>query len=101
MCPTVTLNNSCLFILLPCHQVEVERVLPHFKGQGCEQDLHDVLCTSLRLHSEMAHITTNLHYYVNLEVVECECCELVRGLDGAGANEKDCHSPHTHLLALS
>jgi hypothetical protein len=34
--------------------------------------LDELLRMCLRLHAEMAHITTNLQYYINLEVVECE-----------------------------
>lgn len=53
-------------------QVEIERALPQFKGDPCLAQLDDLVRTCLRLHAEMAHITTNLQYYVNLEVVECE-----------------------------
>lgn len=55
-------------------QVDIERSLPAFKGDTCKGQLDDLLRICLRLHAEMAHITTNLQYYINLEVVECESC---------------------------
>lgn len=56
----------------PSLQVEIERALPQFRGDECAGQLDDLLRICLRLHAEMAHITTNLQYYINLEVVECE-----------------------------
>jgi hypothetical protein len=53
-------------------QVDIERSLREFKRDACAGQLDDLLRTCLRLHAEMAHITTNLQYYINLEVVECE-----------------------------
>ena len=55
-----------------CTQVEIERALPQFKGDVCCAQLDDLLRRCLHLHAEMAHVTTNLQYYINLEVVECE-----------------------------
>jgi len=53
-------------------QVDVERALPQFKQDACIGQLDDLLRFCMRLHAEMAHITTNLQYYINLEVVECK-----------------------------
>lgn len=59
---------------MPCVQVEVERSLPRFAGDACAPRLAELLRRCLRLRAEMAHFNINLQYYINLEVLECECC---------------------------
>lgn len=70
----ITTHASCHARSVHASQVDIERSLPAFKGDACEGQLDDLLRICLRLHAEMAHITTNLQYYINLEVVECELC---------------------------
>lgn len=86
---SITTVVAALPAFLSHCQVEIERVLPQFKGDACAGQLDDLLRTCLRLHAEMAHITTNLQYYINLEVVECKqgfwvwgCRDVAKGVAG-------------------
>lgn len=69
-------------------KVDVERALPQFKQDACIGQLDDLLRFCMRLHAEMAHITTNLQYYINLEVVECAWSEFMAA--AAAAPDLDC-----------
>jgi hypothetical protein len=77
---------ACFATHAAAAQTKVERCARAFKDDACKDGVCRVLRAALRQHAEMAHITTNLQYYINLEVVECEfkgglatpCCVLQR-----------------------
>jgi hypothetical protein len=60
-------------------QVEIERCSATFAKDPCYGQLQALLRACMLLRAEMAHFTTNMQYYINLEVLECEGLELGQG----------------------